>query len=376
MAVNEVTIAVKLTDEQNEVVRGIMKFPKQVQSLGGYAGTGKSVVAAELKKRLPNFKVCAFTGKAASVLRKKGVNGATTIHSLIYKVIESDYWDEEVEKWKIRLSWERRGKQFLRDVGCEGFIVDESSMVGKDIDTDLRSFDLPIIYIGDHGQLPPVMSGVLNTMANPDYKLETIHRNANEVARFAEFLRLGNHCTNWEPEDRVILVPREYDKPWHALLPDSAYEADQIICAFNVCRVAFNKAARHRLGFPPERPVVGDRIMCLKNNNKGVAIYNGMQGTISAIDEETRRLTFTVDGIGYEVTYDPSSFNCQDHRSLLQERIGWVPFDYAYAVTCHKYQGDECDFVTVVEQRCSAWDHRRWAYTAASRAKEKLLWIH
>ena len=73
-----------LSDEQKFVSRELLKFHKPIQTLGGYAGTGKSTVISHLIDILPNWKVCAFTGKAANVLRKKGVP-ATTIHSLIYK---------------------------------------------------------------------------------------------------------------------------------------------------------------------------------------------------------------------------------------------------------------------------------------------------
>lgn len=50
------------------------------------------------------------------------------------------------------------------------------------------------------------------------------------------------------------------------------------------------------------------------------------------------------------------------------------PFDYAYVVTCHKMQGDEQPNILVYEQVCDKWDHKRWAYTAASRAKDKVYW--
>ena len=51
------------------------------------------------------------------------------------------------------------------------------------------------------------------------------------------------------------------------------------------------------------------------------------------------------------------------------------PFDYAYAITCHKAQGDQFGNVIVYEQRCDNWDHVRWSYTAASRAVNGLIWV-
>jgi hypothetical protein len=50
------------------------------QCLGGYAGTGKTTLVFGRKERFPDFAVCAYTGKAVSVIRCKGVQDANTIH--------------------------------------------------------------------------------------------------------------------------------------------------------------------------------------------------------------------------------------------------------------------------------------------------------
>ena len=55
------------------------------------------------------------------------------------------------------------------------------------------------------------------------------------------------------------------------------------------------------------------------------------------------------------------------------------PFDfaYAYAITTHKAQGSEWDKVLVVEERFpfDKEEHIKWLYTAAKRAKKKLVII-
>src|SRR4051794_4620348 len=76
-----------LTTEQAEALDQLSSLPHQVQTLGGFGGTGKSTLIKHLVRSLPYFAVCAFTGKAANVLRRKGVN-ATTIHSLMYQPVE------------------------------------------------------------------------------------------------------------------------------------------------------------------------------------------------------------------------------------------------------------------------------------------------
>lgn len=55
--------------------------------LYGYAGTGKSSIALELTQGIDGPVIfAAFTGKAASVMRKRGCSGAQTLHSLLYNV--------------------------------------------------------------------------------------------------------------------------------------------------------------------------------------------------------------------------------------------------------------------------------------------------
>lgn len=314
-----VKTGIVLTEEQTHVVRSLMRFEKQVQSLGGYAGTGKSTIVARLKALLPTFAVCAYTGKAASILRRKGIE-AQTIHSLIYKPCEEEWWDEELEKMMFR-----RYFQLLlpHQLDCQGFIVDEASMVGENIHEHLLTFNRPIIYVGDHGQLPPVMGGVLNFMRNPDYRLETLHRNAGEIARFAEWLRHGRPADAWRAQGKVRLT---YDR-------GPIWSADQVIVAFNATRVGLNRTARQNLGYPEDQPIVGDKIMCLANNSK-LCIFNGMQGVIEEIN--TYELTFRNNEVRVRVPYNLRSFNLENQQELKNEKIDWVPFDYCYAITAHK----------------------------------------
>src|SRR6476619_5656920 len=75
---------------------------QQVFRLFGYAGTGKTTLAKHIAEDVDGkVAFAAFTGKAALVMRAKGCDGASTIHSLIYRARESgeempsfDLWDE------------------------------------------------------------------------------------------------------------------------------------------------------------------------------------------------------------------------------------------------------------------------------------------
>lgn len=348
---------IDLTERQRwalyQLVKGINEQKLSEQSLGGYAGTGKTTLIKYLTKFFPNYAVAAYTGKAANVLRKKGIN-ATTIHSRIYK----PHFDNGVVYFDLN-----------PDVGCDGFIIDEASMVSQDIYDDLKSFGIPMIFVGDHGQLEPVDSK-LNLMEKPDYTLEEIHRNAGDIAKFAEHLRMGKFARGFRTTDNSV----EF-LPGRNIKEETLCEVNQVICAFNKTRVSTNAQIRRALGYEGLLNV-GERVMCLKNNAQ-CGLFNGMQGIVKNLYKARKHLymDFEFDGNILEgIRYEETCFGVESYKIKHAGKDGPNPFDYAYCITAHKSQGDEWENVLVIEQMCKNWSHKRWAYTAASRAKKKLLW--
>lgn len=353
---------VELTREQREVVDRLVWGidNNHVQTLGGFAGCGKTVCVTRLTDFLPRFAVCAYTGKAADVLRRKGVKAAT-IHSTIYRPEE-----------------DRRGKMVFHlksqaELGYNGFLIDEASMVSNSILDDLKSFGLPIIAVGDHGQLPPVGEDA-GLMKNPDYRLETIHRNAGPIARFAEHLRKGGDARSAPISgDSVHLCPRNW------VTTDWLVKSDQVICAFNRTRIGLNRTIRRSLGrTDDDYPTRGDRVICLRND-RIAGTFNGQQGVCGEVNLNAETLEFIPEyGEPVLVYYHPLAWNAE--KTPPREpgvSPGFdVSFDFAYCVTAHKFQGSEANKVIVFEERCDLWEHSRWAYTAASRAKEKIVWAY
>ena len=351
---------VELSTEQQFVVSNVVAMAidgKPVQTVGGYAGTGKTTCIRAVKEDLSSYAVCAFTGKAANMLRRKGIGDASTIHSAIYLPFRGP---------------DGRVYFTLRDrmpEGINGFIVDEASMVSRSIYEDLMSFGLPCIFVGDHGQLEPVKCD-FNLMASPDCTLEQIHRNSGEIPRFAEWLRLGRPAADFRPTSGAVVLLKATDVD-----DETALGADQIICAFNRSRVYFNKHVRLAIG-RKDLVEVGERVMCLRND-RGAAIFNGMQGTATKVETVKGQLTIdfdTYDGTRFALPVDRDQFG-KEQSANINSRAWGHPFDYCYAITAHKAQGDEWPTVLVFEQKCKHWDHRRWAYTAASRAQERLVWV-
>jgi len=343
---------IHITEEQKKVIKDILINIKEKQTikLGGLAGVGKSTIIKILNNKLRTFAVVAYTGKATNVLRQKGIKNAQTIHNAIYKpIIENDE--------TIWIKIERH------ELGFDGFIIDEASMVSKEIHEDLISYEKPIIYIGDHGQLEPIGSK-FNLMENPDYKLETIHRNAGEIAYFANHIRLGNDAASFKSEKKVIIVDK------NKITEEDYCNCDQIICAFNKTRSKVNELVRKKLGYS-EILSMNEKIICLRNN-KNLKIFNGMQGIVKKIYKNGRINFICGDEIFKKILIDYNQFGKEKNEFEFHNDEN--PFDYAYAITAHKAQGDSFNKVIVIEEKCDKWDHKRWSYTAASRAKKLLVW--
>ena len=173
----------------------------------GYAGTGKTTIIKHLIEEYQLFtSFAAFTGKAAMVMRQHDLP-AQTIHSLIYKPIppnkkkcdelltQAKACKDKKEKTRLYLELnEARKVEFalldLKDsdlAGSELLVLDECSMVNEDMLKDLLSFNVPMLVLGDPGQLPPI-NGVGALVGNkPNVLLTQIHRQAadNPIIDFA-----------------------------------------------------------------------------------------------------------------------------------------------------------------------------------------------
>lgn len=131
----------ELSHQQAEAMFKIMEWvrnpSKQVFRLFGYAGTGKTTVVSEMVEQL-NLKVAygAYTGKAVSVMRSKGIP-AQTIHNMIY------IYNGENEQGDILFKLSNRNQLNRIDL----IVIDECSMVDFEMGRDLEKFGKPILVI-------------------------------------------------------------------------------------------------------------------------------------------------------------------------------------------------------------------------------------
>lgn len=345
--------------------------------LAGLAGTGKSTIVNFVIKALDNPLVAyaTYTGKAALVLRRKGIP-CRTIHKLIYTPKEDD---------KGNLIFELVDEL---DSPYDLIVVDEASMVDSEIRSHLESFNVPVLYIGDHGQLPPIKGQAENLLTQPNIKLEKIHRQAegNPIIKLATMARRGIKIPFAKYGDGIWKVHSHQIRDSHLL------EADQVLCGKNKTRIALNKRMRAALNFKdPEGvffsiPQVGDKIICLKNNwNKG--LVNGLVGVTTGIkpflprkEEEMQFKDFDAlefmdeDGNPFtNILFEPTSFLVEKPEI---NKMGFEYFDYGYAITVHKSQGSQYVNPVIYEEWLGDPSfHSKWLYTAITRASEKLILV-
>lgn len=342
--------------------------------IGGYAGTGKSTllsIALPSLKNVDNSDVrvsyCAYTGKAANGLVNKGLN-ASTVHKLIY-----DVDDEESDGDDVKFIL----KDAL-DIDAELIVVDEASMVPDGMRKDMESLGIPILYTGDHGQLPPV-AGVGNIMENPHLRLEKIHRQAEDsgIIKMATMVRKGKRVKNGvygvNKDAEKISVKFKEDIPLLA-------SADVVICYTNSSRNKYNKLIRKHKGFKGEAPQVGEKLICVKNN-KNTQMFNGLSVTVTAITEEKDvYIIDCIDEIGNQrnkINVSKNYFQGYDHPKHQGDTVIDI-FEFAYAITGHKAQGSQWDHVIVIEEvlyRQRSEYKRKWMYTVLTRAINKITWI-
>lgn len=355
--------------------------------IAGYAGTGKSTLVQFIISALniPEERVVyiAYTGKAAQVLRTKGCPNAMTAHRLLYQSFPKK--DGTFTHIPIRPLYPYKI-----------IVVDEVSMLPKHMWELLLSHKIHVLALGDPGQLPPVAAEPHGVLNHPHIFLDEIMRQEQE----SEIIRLTMDIREQKPlqlmrGNEVRIVDRD------EMLNDGFLAwADQILVGKNDTRFAINSFMRQVLmNTDDPHPLVGDRIICLKNNwecinETGDALVNGLSGTIT-------NLTYTKDNPFMEVTpiadFTPDYDNAKNFLALEMDykifmeheptinknNFKRIPkyyqpnqFDYAYAITCHKSQGSEYDKVIVLEEYLkgdSKEEHARWLYTAATRAAKKLI---
>lgn len=412
--------------------------------LTGVAGSGKTTlinfIINELNIPCDRVAFASYTGKAASVLNRKGLP-ATTIHKLIYKVVFPEHYkdikdydsfndmvkDQEAEKIE---NYEQNSNNLLE---CEFvlkskdemtsfydlIVIDEISMVNKDLLDDLLSFKIPIIACGDPFQLQPV-GGECNDLINhPHIFLDEPLRQAldSPIIYLSNKIRNGGKLSigNYGKDVKIGYKNR---------INESCYlNADQILCGKNITVNNINKMYREKfLKTSSPFPQIGEKLICLKNNYNIIYEENGLvQPLVNGLTcifegqnsyykkervllaslrpdyfENINNFVIPIDYLYFKLNLKDDKYFYENSKEyideeeenegntffdLLLERKDFEinynnkinKFNFGYCITVHKAQGSQYKKVLLINEYLNRNTYKNWLYTAITRAEEKLI---
>ncbi len=368
-------------------------FKNGILVLTGGPGTGKTTTLNAIiklfKRRNLEIELAAPTGRAAKRMQELCGMEAKTIHRLLE--VE---WGEGEQR-----SFSRNEKNPLT---CDVIIVDEASMIDSLLFCDLLKalkLSCRIILVGDSDQLPSIGAGnvlvdILSSEAFPVIMLKKVFRQANKSkiitnahaiinGEKADFSDKSSDCFFIKSRDKYSLINSILELVT-ARLP-KAYNINpvtdlQILCpskmldtgTVNLNNLLQERLNPHKNGEPQLFYKgfylrTGDKVMQIKNNydlqykrdngEYGNGVYNGDVGFITDIDTRAGIL---------KVRYDDRT------ATYFSEDLGQL--ELAYAVTVHKSQGSEYDYVILpLFDVPSKLRYRNLLYTAVTRAKKMLV---
>lgn len=382
----------KFTNDQKNAFNIIEKFiidwhktqsfektlKRNYRSIGGFAGTGKSYLIAQIAKHLKiSYQVSTLTGKAAENLQQRDID-AQTIHSTIYKpIIEDD----------VVVGYEKRDLP-----PAELIIIDEDSMIEPEHAQDILSFGVPVLFFGDDFQLPPISGERPEPVKERDYIMEEIMRTSGVLVKWLTRMRSFREIPfwgSWKDKDGRYAMSLQKDDDW---VEDNLLNFDRIICGRNATKNYLNQEIRQRKNLNSIYPIPGEQIMCLKNKKlkNGVQIRNGevftlikmkmnrtplddQKNAMFLLERENKEKIWVTSSLelfeDYEFDYNKAKVSPIEHKRLSF-------FDFCYAITAHKSQGSQYKKVLVLAYDLDFmdWGERNdfvhAIYTALGRAEE------
>lgn len=385
--------------------------------MGGYAGSGKSTLLGVLASTWKlQVAYVSFTGRASSILERKlracGVKTTSapfmdpakmaksrfahlfssdptasycgTIHRLLYRPVINAR-DELVGF----------AKRDRLDRDYDLVVIDEASQVSDEMLFDLQLHGIPILAVGDHGQLPPVQaSGSL--MQNPDLRLEKIHRQAESspIIQLAHHIREGGKFRSfkgWNNDVRKLSKLKIDEVLGGAAAAGREGLGVGVLCWTNRNRCMLNSKARKALG-RRGKPAVGEILIALKNDPP---VFNGMRGVlVSDVEVGSQewklrgKIEFPDEGIP-ATSYEMPVMQFVRERTIsgveeMKEEYGLelrstkelgMLVDFGYALTGHKSQGSQFDHAILycdMPEDPSNEMSRRFYYTISTRAARQL----
>ena len=417
-----------LSEQQEECKRHFLvwwqsnpKTRKPFFRIDGYAGSGKTYSIKHIVEGIEGVVQLAPTGKSALVATQKTGRYTRTVHKALYipkgsgapnkeRISEIKATMDKLEAqlrdwcgiteteiglhpsmvfWQKKLDAEENVNNPIFKLNDDTDLkrakliyLTEASMIYESMARDLLALNVPILMEGDPGQLPPVGGDGYFMRGAPDFFLDEIHRQAegSPILKLATMARNGEHIPLGDYGDGCMVVKK--------ISAELALQADQIIVGKNETRHKKNYAARLMKGFISSEvinddvfvPRTGEKLICLRNNDDEGVINGSLWKCLKAERYTASKLHMKVmeEGCNYATNVTAHS---QLFRGLLQKQMpqwmlcqrGVTQFDFGYAITCHKSQGSQWDFVVVYDESRNMGSSKQWLYTALTRAAKRLV---
>ena len=253
----------------------------------------------------------------------------------------------------------------------------------------------------------------------------------SEILEVADAIRKGMEAGK-APELEISYSPEVelLENTWSAIeYYTGFYNPDDLdysvmICYSNRVATELNQAIRHQLLEAEEPLMAGDRIMVVKNNyawgdRQFPFIANGEMGIVREVYHESKENKYGLSWIDVEIEFqgikeEPAFVTCKVMLDLLNDKkpqmdygtmqriflerqvefeemtkverkkkmrkdpyLQALQIKYGYCITGHKSQGGQWKYVIVsfepMYKGMNLKEYMRWAYTAVTRAEEKLF---
>lgn len=355
----------QLTAQQSNALQAVeswLKTDEPIFRLFGYAGCGKTTIAKFVQQMVGTCAYATFTGKAAAVLASKGCTPVSTLHSLLYRVHENEVTGE--------LSFVLNYESPL--VALDLLIVDEVSMVDVPLGEDVMRLAKKVLVLGDPGQLPPLEGEGYFTEQMPDVLLTEIHRQAADspIIKLATLARQKLPIPLGKYGESEVLRRKKLDEQELA-------QVSQVIVGTNATRHWVNQRVRGFHGRVNAVPVPGDRLLCLRNDNKR-GLFNGQQWHVLEAEflgaDVRMRIQADEDENFKERILTPIEyFEGLEQNLSRYVRKNADEFCYSYGITCHKSQGSSYNTGIVLDQSSVFREaSANWLYTALTRFSQSV----